>query len=101
MTTRKTGRAWDHGDRTPSQRGYGRQHAKLRARLLAEQPICAICGTAPATIADHIVSIANGGPVHSMANLQGLCPPCHRTKSLQERGYRVKPTFGVDGWPIE
>lgn len=99
--------AWDHGGKTRHQRGYGRQHVKLRAELLAREPLCRHCrakGKAVvATIADHVVSLAKGGAVHDIDNLQPLCLDCHNDKTLREQGKtpRRRQTIGEDGWPIE
>ena len=97
---------WDHGDREdPRRRGYGRRHAKLREQLLRSEPLCRHCKAkgrvTPATIADHIVSIANGGAIHDIDNLQPLCRTCHDRKTLAEQGKRARRRFGVDGWPID
>lgn len=104
MTSRKP---WDHGGKTRQQRGYGRQHAKLREQLLRDEPLCRLCKqknpprVTAATIADHIVSIAKGGAIHDITNLQPLCRPCHDKKTLAEQGKRARPTFGADGWPTD
>ena len=100
---------WKHAEPSREKRGYGRQHVKLRAILLAQEPLCRLCRVktpprvTPATIADHIVSIAKGGAVHDIANMQPVCKPCHDQKTLAEQGktYRPKPTYGLDGWPVE
>jgi 5-methylcytosine-specific restriction endonuclease McrA len=52
-----------------------------------------------ATVADHIVSIAKGGPTHDITNLQPLCAECHQDKSNADKGHRVKPRISPDGWP--
>lgn len=106
MTTRK---AWDHGGKSRQIRGYGRQHVKLRAQLLAREPLCRHCAakTPPrvtaASIADHILSIAKGGAIHDPDNLQPLCVDCHNRKTLTEQGktYRPRLTYAEDGWPVE
>jgi 5-methylcytosine-specific restriction enzyme A len=101
-----TRKSWDHSGKTAAQRGYGREHRRLRAQLLAQEPLCRLCKqksppkVTVATIADHIVSIAKGGAVHSIENLQPVCGPCHERKTLTEQGKRVRPTTGVDGWPV-
>lgn len=100
-------KAWQHapGKQSRHRRGYGREHVRLRAILLQTEPLCRLCkakGRAtPATIADHIVPIANGGAVHDLANMQPVCDPCHRDKTLRDQGKRVRPTIGLDGWPVE
>ena len=102
MTRRK---AWDHGGKTAAQRGYGRDHRRLRKILLAQEPTCRLCRekgrVSVATIADHIVPIAQGGAVHDINNLQPVCSDCHLDKTNADNGRRVKPRYGEDGWPIE
>jgi 5-methylcytosine-specific restriction protein A len=64
--------------------------SKIRAAVLKKQPTCQINGpscTYVSTQADHIVA----GDDHSMGNLQGVCYPCHATKSSTE-GHTAKPT---------
>lgn len=96
---------WDHGGKSSAKRGYGREHRRLRAILLAQEPLCRLCKakgrTTAATIADHIKPIASGGAVHDIENLQPVCAPCHERKTLTDQGKRVRPTFGADGWPID
>ena len=97
--------AWDHGGKSRHRRGYGRQHVQLREELLRQEPLCRICKAkgriTAATIADHIVSIAKGGAIHDVANLQPLCRPCHDRKTLTEQGKRYKRQIDVDGWPVD
>lgn len=98
-----TKRTWDHGGKSRHQRGYGRQHQKLRAILLAQEPLCRPCAengrTTAATIADHVVALSKGGAAHDMANLQPICASCHQDKCNADKGHRVKPRTGIDGWP--
>ncbi len=100
MTTRKP---WDHGNRTREDRHYGRQHQKLRAQLLATEPLCRMCKAAgritAATIADHIVPLAKGGAPNDITNLQPVCRDCHQDKSNADKGHRVKRRIAEDGWP--
>jgi len=92
---------------TSTQRGYGQRHIKLRAILLAQEPLCRECNakgrTTAATIADHIVSLAKGGAAYDLANLPPLCRPCHDRKTITKQGkrYRERKTTGLDGWPVE
>ena len=96
-------KAWDHNGLSAAQRGYGRQHRKLREQLLKQEPLCRMCSAkgrvTAATIADHIVPIAKGGAVHDITNLQPVCAPCHQDKSNADKGHRVKPRIAADGWP--
>ena len=104
MTDRKS---WASSRESPAKRGYGRQHAKLREQLLRQEPLCRLCKVknppriTPATIADHIVSIAKGGAIHDLDNLQPLCRRCHDKKTLVEQGKRPRLAIGPDGWPTD
>lgn len=62
-------------------RGYGRRHRRLRALVLTEQPICAMCARAWSTDLDHI-----DGDNRNTAreNLQGLCKSCHGKKTRRQ-----------------
>lgn len=100
---------WDR-TRTRQQRGYGRDHERMRERILREEPLCREClkiGMVTATaIADHITPKAEGGG-DERENYCGLCKPCHDSKTLAEsaraRGVSVKPriAIAVDGWPVD
>jgi len=50
--------------------------AMRSAVLAANDGLCLACNKAPATEVDHI-----GGPGGERDNLQGLCDPCHNTKT--------------------
>jgi 5-methylcytosine-specific restriction endonuclease McrA len=64
---------------TTTQQGYGWAHKKLRAVVLAEEPLCRICANAFSTDMDHI----DGNPFNrSRENVQGLCESCHIKKTL-------------------
>lgn len=72
----------------PTKRIRGRAGQKLRAQVLAEEPLCRLClkkgKTSKSTIVDHIKPLAWGG-AETSANRQGLCAPCHDEKSAAER----------------
>lgn len=80
-------KAWSHGNKSTTQRGYGWEHQKARKRLLKREPLCRECCkhglVKVATIADHIVNLASGGS-QDESNLQPLCASCHREKTLRE-----------------
>ncbi len=54
---------------------------EVRRAILRRDPTCP-CG-APATEADHVVPVAEGGS-HDQANGQGLCSSCHAAKTRDE-----------------
>ena len=55
--------------------------SKIRAQILARDPICKICNVRPSRFCDHIKAKADD---HSEAGLQGVCGPCHDQKSSRE-----------------
>jgi len=59
--------------------GGTRAWRRLRDAVLARDPICTICHVEPSTIADHIELRGRGG-TDTMANLRGVCEPCHLTR---------------------
>lgn len=61
--------------------------AKIRARILARDPVCKICGVRPSAFCDHIVARADD---HSDTGLQGVCGPCHDQKSAREGAAAAK-----------
>lgn len=54
---------------------------KIRARILARDPVCKLCDVRPSTHCDHIVAKADD---HRPEGLQGVCGPCHDQKSARE-----------------
>ncbi len=75
--------------RTPG--SYGSAWRRIRAVVLAEEPICRQCG-APSSDVDHVVNRASGG-TDERANLQALCHRHHLEKTGRER------TRGQGGYP--
>ena len=69
----------------------------IRRRILnRDHHQCTTCG-APATTADHVLPVAEGG-THDEDNGQALCDPCHdaKTRAEQARG-RARRTQQLDG----
>ena len=98
-------KAWDKGGKTRHQQGYGSAWDKLRKTILQrDKGLCQECKRKGRVRAgnqcDHIKPKAKGG-TDDPSNLEILCKPCHLEKNLRDKGHRVKPTFGADGWPIE
>jgi 5-methylcytosine-specific restriction protein A len=73
---------WWREEELPRQRRERKLGDKLRAKVLAEEPTCRLCG-APATEVDHALPIAVGGS-SERANLVSLCRRCHRAKTKRE-----------------
>lgn len=75
---------WRNDDRpTAYRRGYDGRHQRWRKMVLNRQPQCVACG-APATVADHVVPLSQGGG-WEIENGQGMCVPCHNSKTARER----------------
>jgi 5-methylcytosine-specific restriction protein A len=62
----------------------------------------------PAHEVDHIVSKKKAEAmgwtkqqINADSNLQAINRDCHKKKTAEENGKRLKPQIGVDGWPIE
>lgn len=75
--------------KSAKERGYGSSWVKLRkSALKRDYYLCQECkksGIAtPATEVDHILNKARGGD-DDMNNLQSLCKPCHKRKTIEER----------------
>ncbi|MEA5014274.1 MAG: HNH endonuclease signature motif containing protein [Candidatus Limiplasma sp.] len=68
---------------------YGRMWPRIRARQLAQHPLCAMCqkdGRAtPANEVHHIVPLSQGG-THAPENLMSLCKSCHSRITASEGG---------------
>lgn len=81
-----------HPDDRPSaaQRGYDAKWRRVRVAFLRKHPDCEWPGEeghAPATEADHIVPLADGG-THDWDNLRAYCKPHHSRKTaLYDGGY--------------
>ena len=79
---------------------------RLRAHILARDPICKLCAEADRLTlsceVDHIVPIHLGGS-DSATNLRGLCHDCHARITAQQLRDLVReqnPKVGEDGWPV-
>jgi len=81
----------------------GRKGQQRRARWLSNQPLCVMCQregfVTLGEAVDHVVPLAKGG-ADDESNLQTLCHAHHQDKSIRDKGQRVKPTIGLDGWAI-
>jgi 5-methylcytosine-specific restriction protein A len=90
---------WESSNRTGFQeanrktdpRYHTRQWRKVRAYVLATEPLCRLCIQAgkvsEPTDVDHIVPVRlNDDGFFVLSNLQPLCTSCHRSKSAKEKG---------------
>src|SRR5688500_9248657 len=77
-------RGWIHPEkRRPNSaaRGYGYAWRRIRARVLADNPICTKCWLAPSNTVDHRLSRSKGG-TDDPSNLQAMCHECHSRKTV-------------------
>lgn len=75
---------------------------RLRAAVLADEPLCRMCWqmgrTTAATAVDHI----NNDPTDNRReSLQPLCDSCHSRKTQADMGKRVRVGFDANGEPID
>jgi 5-methylcytosine-specific restriction enzyme A len=70
-----------------SARGYDARWRRLRAMVLAREPLCRLCRATGRVVeaveVDHIVRKRAGGR-DELDNLQPLCRPCHSAKTARE-----------------
>ena len=91
-----------------SARGYGRDWQRLRAVVLAEEPLCRFCKDAGLTVlaqvVDHVVPISEAPDLRlDRANLRSLCKSCHDRRTALDQGFakgKAKPVIGPDGLPV-
>lgn len=73
---------------TSTARGYDATWRRLRAMVLAREPLCRECAKRDRIVdareVDHVTPIRFGGKRLDPANLQPLCKPCHSRKTLRE-----------------
>jgi 5-methylcytosine-specific restriction protein A len=85
----KADRAYDERRGSAASRGYDWRWQRLRAVVLAEEPLCRACRAAgrvtAATEVDHIEPIERA-PERRLerANLQALCHACHVRKTAED-----------------
>ena len=88
---KRTGR---DADKTRTLKLNGSAWQKLRASVLAGEPLCRHCAArglvVPATDVDHM----NGADDNRLESLQPLCHECHSRKTAADHGKRV--TYGCD-----
>ena len=69
-------------------RGYDRRWRKIRATVLADEPLCRMCSAAgrvtAATEVDHIDGNAWN---RDRSNLRPLCKPCHSARTARDQGF--------------
>ena len=89
--TKQEAKRYNKYDRDPaSNKRYGTQWRKIRARYIAANPLCELCKQSgkltPADTVHHKHKLADGGS-NDWENLQALCGNCH-TQLHAEQGDR-------------
>lgn len=94
-------RRYERYDRDPeTRRRYGSAWRKIRARFVAEHPLCEEClkqkRLTPTEEVHHILPLAHGG-THDASNLMALCKSCHSkiTADMGDRWNKNKPVGQV------
>jgi 5-methylcytosine-specific restriction protein A len=83
----------------------GRALQALRHRLYQDDPRCVRClAKDPPVVrlgeeSDHKIALTNGGE-DTPENRQWLCRCCHREKTAEDMGYKLRPVIGLDGYPV-
>lgn len=87
---------------TPRLRGHAGV-AQRKRRLERTNGLCEMCldegKVCVATVVDHIKPLAHGGP-DTDENTRNLCDDHNRKVTAEQFGYRLRLTFGADGWPV-
>ena len=84
-------RASDQQRGSAAARGYGRQHReRFRAGVLKRNPVCVLCGSAPATVADHYPLdrrelLRTGADPDDPTYGRGLCSTCDKRQTAQRQ----------------
>lgn len=85
------------------ERVRGRKLQERRRKYFMQHPLCVRCRAkgriAQATELDHITPLIKGG-TDEPSNWQGLCADCHKDKTAEDFGHRVKVRIGLDGLPM-
>ena len=80
---------------------HGAAWKKLRAQVLAGEPLCRHCAAQGLTVAATDIDHISGDPSdNSMSNLAPLCHSCHSTNTATDKGKRVRTGHGADGLPL-
>lgn len=101
-------------------RWYGTARWKrLRARVLANGPICSVCHAVAATAVDHVEHDSSNSRFWDIENLRPICKPCnsklrhaadanakrngigHRSQASGGRGQSRNWEFSTDAWGNE
>jgi 5-methylcytosine-specific restriction protein A len=75
---------------------------KLRASVLAEEPLCRMCFAMGAIVTATCVDHINNDPSDNRRDrLQSLCQECHSRKTAKDMGHNVRMGCDKDGMPLD
>lgn len=74
---------------------------RLRAAVLAGEPLCRHCAARGLTVIATDVDHMNGPADNRIEALQPLCKPCHSRKTQADMGKRVNYGCDVNGMPLD
>jgi 5-methylcytosine-specific restriction endonuclease McrA len=97
---------WRHTE-TRQARGYGADWQRLRAAVLAAEPLCRMCQavgrTTAATEVDHIEPFDGVADPRRLdrANCRPLCTPCHRSRTARQASGVADWGCDANGIPLD
>lgn len=74
---------------------------KLRAHVLACEPLCRHCTARGLTVVATEVDHRNGPNDNRLESLQPLCKPCHSRQTMRDMGHNVAYGCDVNGRPLD
>jgi len=74
---------------------------KLRATVLAEEPLCRMCFARGLVVVATDVDHMRGAADNSRDALQPLCHECHSRKTAKDMGGNVRMGCATDGTPLD
>ena len=74
---------------------------KLRAHVLAAEPLCRHCTARGLTVIATEVDHRNGPSDNRLESLQPLCKPCHSKVTMRDMGHNVSMGCATDGTPLD
>ena len=101
-TLRQTKRSGRDADPRRTLPLNGAAWQKLRAHVLANEPLCRDCTREGRTVIATDVDHRDGDPGNNDAiNLQPLCHAHHSRKTARDHGKRVPQGCDENGWPLD
>lgn len=75
---------------------------RVRARVIAEQPLCGQCEREGRYVAGNEVDHIDNDPTNNeRSNLENLCKACHSRKTNRDMGHNVAYGCDANGMPLD